>query len=270
MEGKKDSKGQRETAGMVKDTALLISENRPLFEASLLIARSEKVVTAAYLLTEHIEPLEPIRGRMRDLSLELLKDINMAGRAMFAAGMTERLSSLTLVLGELSALIDVAVLSRMISEGNGALLKRELSGLREMLGQISGAISERMAFPDDLFNLPEMPELKTIPGKLPPRGGAPTPGIGEIHKGQKERNVLYRTSPHEGKSEDNGDAHANRRELILKLVRKEKLLSIKDIYGFFTGVSEKTIQRELTRMVSEGVLARKGDKRWSKYALSGE
>ncbi|MDP3957958.1 MAG: DeoR family transcriptional regulator [bacterium] len=269
MEGKKDNKGQNESNSIIKDTSLLNAENSPPFLASLLVKRSEKVATAAYLLTEHIEADEPLRGRIRSLSLELLKDMNAMGKSVFSPGAAERGSCLAFLIGEVVALIDIAVLSRLISEGNGALLKKELSWLREMLQQISDAVVERAAFPKDLF---EASGIGGAPEKLLARANIPAPKDFLPYKGQKERTVLYGASTGnrpEGRHEPNGAKQADRREVILKLVRKEKLLSIKDIYGFFTGVSEKTIQRELTKMVGEGVLVRKGDKRWSKYALAG-
>ena len=42
---------------------------------------------------------------------------------------------------------------------------------------------------------------------------------------------------------------------------------IKDIVMSITGCSEKTIQRELSALVAQGVLKKIGEKRWSRYEL---
>lgn len=58
-----------------------------------------------------------------------------------------------------------------------------------------------------------------------------------------------------------------RREAILEVVRKHGDVGIKDIGDVVGGCSQKTLQRELTALVTEGVLLKKGERRWSRYSL---
>jgi predicted HTH transcriptional regulator len=48
-------------------------------------------------------------------------------------------------------------------------------------------------------------------------------------------------------------------------VVENKAVSIKDIRTAITGCSEKTIQRELANLISQGLIKREGERRWSVY-----
>ena len=52
-----------------------------------------------------------------------------------------------------------------------------------------------------------------------------------------------------------------------EIQRLEIIRVIKEVSNIVPDVSEKTIQRELLNLVSEGVLKKTGEKRWSKYSL---
>ncbi len=59
-----------------------------------------------------------------------------------------------------------------------------------------------------------------------------------------------------------------RRDGILAVLKSKGPSYIKDISLVVRDVSEKTIQRELSALVSEGVVKRKGDRRWTTYELA--
>ncbi|MBU2104065.1 hypothetical protein KKD81_01840 [Patescibacteria group bacterium] len=59
-----------------------------------------------------------------------------------------------------------------------------------------------------------------------------------------------------------------RREAIMAVLSSKGPSYIKDISMVIRDVSEKTIQRELSLLVSDGVVVRKGDRRWTTYELS--
>lgn len=76
---------------------------------------------------------------------------------------------------------------------------------------------------------------------------------------------------YKGHSRDKGQKDAEtligqkRTALILDCVRKGNGVSIKEISLVVRGCSEKTIQRELNSMIEQGVVIRKGERRWSTY-----
>lgn len=58
-----------------------------------------------------------------------------------------------------------------------------------------------------------------------------------------------------------------RRERILSIIKDSGDATIKDIARVITDCSEKTIQRELISLIKDNVIARDGERRWSKYRL---
>lgn len=59
-----------------------------------------------------------------------------------------------------------------------------------------------------------------------------------------------------------------RREAILSVLKSKGPSYIKDISTVIRDVSEKTIQRELAVLVSEGAITRTGERRWTTYTLA--
>lgn len=69
-----------------------------------------------------------------------------------------------------------------------------------------------------------------------------------------------------GAISDNRDE--NRSQNVLSIIRgKGGKATIKDISTLIRGVSEKTVQRELSALVASGALRREGQRRWSSYVL---
>jgi hypothetical protein len=58
-----------------------------------------------------------------------------------------------------------------------------------------------------------------------------------------------------------------RRQKIIDEIKVKKEVTIKDLTDKFTDISEKTIQRELIKMVEDQILLKQGERRWSKYSL---
>ena len=45
-------------------------------------------------------------------------------------------------------------------------------------------------------------------------------------------------------------------------------MGIRDIASFVIGCSEKTVQRELASLISDGLIKKEGEKRWSRYFVA--
>jgi hypothetical protein len=58
---------------------------------------------------------------------------------------------------------------------------------------------------------------------------------------------------------------SDRTATILQYVKQNMGVSIKDIRAQVPGCSEKTIQRELTALIGQGLIKREGERRWSVY-----
>ncbi len=119
------------------------------------------------------------------------------------------------------------------------------------------------------------PEKVTVPASAPrlhlerlhlaetPRS-TPTPR--PVFEAPRPRVAEVREDTSFGRARSEGDRD-DRRKIILALIKQKPSLTVKDIVKSIPQVSEKTIQRELLAMVSEGTLLKKGERRWSTYSL---
>lgn len=60
----------------------------------------------------------------------------------------------------------------------------------------------------------------------------------------------------------------DRHNAILSVIKNKGNASIKDISMLIRGVSEKTIQRELSVLIGAGEVLKKGERRWSTYSIA--
>lgn len=59
----------------------------------------------------------------------------------------------------------------------------------------------------------------------------------------------------------------DRKTHVLNVIRDKGEATIKDITEVISDCSEKTIQRELTNLIKDNLIAREGERRWSRYKL---
>jgi len=167
------------------------------------------------------------------------------------------------------ALIDAAILPPMLAR---EALSRELLALSSVLSiaRINGTLSvmnadliareaqlflqEIAAYEAPRVFLEEVPTLASLSNQQPreSKNESKPPKVSKGHIRQIKDNPQKDT----------------RREAILAVIGGRGTVYIKDIAKVVRGVSEKTVQRELASLVAEGVVARKGERRWTLYSLA--
>lgn len=98
------------------------------------ILKLEKLVAALYLITNNLNDFEPVKWRLRDIGLSLLSYTDVPHYS---------LGHLSVSLGRLLSLIDLARLNPGVSQMNFDILKQEFLALRE--GINSNPDSHKMA-----------------------------------------------------------------------------------------------------------------------------
>ena len=94
--------------------------------------KAEKLTTALYLVTDILSDKEPMKWRVRETGVETLSDIMVAG----VANASERVSNLRDVMRKIEkivAFLDVAQSTRMMTEMNASMLKKEYVALKESI-----------------------------------------------------------------------------------------------------------------------------------------
>ncbi len=263
------------------------SDNSPIIKADIdlifagdsyglfVFKKTEKLVTAIYLLTGLMSDKEPMKEKLRGLATEfLLSALEMSERIWGEESFQKNLIRL---ICEISAFFDIAERTKMVSKMNYTILMNELKNLSNFLITSSTNYSSaKIAFEPNLFdgNYNYMPDQGTASFTDQILNGNFAKGI-PIYKGQIElkdnsKNTADQKMPNINQKvekkvvKDKG----NRQETIISMLKGGLKLTIKDFAKNIKGCSEKTIQRELIDMVSKGVLKKEGERRWSKYFLA--
>jgi len=230
---------------------------------SYMLKRAEKLSAALYLITDFLSDTEPIKWALREKAVDLISDISLAE----SAPLSDRLDILDVVsrtIREITTLISIARVSRMVSEMNSDIMLGGYGDLSESLGGHSRVISTADTIVSNILS-------EDGAGKLPfPENKRHL--IGQSAQSMRHGGEKVMTNSTKGQNQnsdvkDKAAGRDSRRESIISLIRKHGVVTIKDISTVISGCSEKTIQRELVSLVKDNVLKREGERRWSRYSL---
>jgi hypothetical protein len=162
----------------------------------------------------------------------------------------------------LSSVLAIARTGGLLSSMNIELITREAHSL---LQEVS-LYEEPLLSLEDSLSLSDIAKKALKNETLPnvrPQGNARSP----VRKEPSDRPA--RVKGHIKDTEGVNDIRIkDRREAVMSVIKNKGTTSIKDISTVIRGVSEKTIQRELLTLISEGLVIKSGERRWSTYSLS--
>jgi predicted HTH transcriptional regulator len=118
-------------------------------------------------------------------------------------------------------------------------------------------LAEIAAYEEPRLFLDESPTLASLAKEAQKEGG-----------GKKIVERKIHSPVHKGHQSDRPIVANERRQAILSVIKDKGTVHIKDISTVVREISEKTIQRELSKLVQEGALTRSGDRRWTVYSLA--
>lgn len=245
--------------------------------------KGQKLTQAVYLVTSLLPDSEPLKWRLRDTALDALSDVsvlqptglNPLDQNHFGSnGQLSPLFKVTVLeaattkIDQIISWLEVALSGNFSSDLNLALVRQEYLDFNVLLKErvkTTGLNKLVHLNNEDLLGPNPTNEIKKLPEGLP-KDLSYKPENNSI--GQKDtKNVSYQKLSHlPHKSRD--VAKDSRRSLIISFLKGKDWTSIKDISDAIGGCSAKTIQRELSDLVQQGVLKKKGDRRWSRYILS--
>src|SRR3989344_3942074 len=230
--------------------------------------KTNKLVTALFIVTDMIDKNEPLRNKLRTLGMEVVSDINF------------NLQNTSKKVSDIISFLDIAVAINLISPMNHGILKKEFSLLND---SIKDATDTRTSWLEE-FLLPSLEPNSPHPDPLliKERGDSISKGHGRI--GVQKGSTLMKALSDRANNMSNINAPTKinfdmlkkeRRFNIIKIIKGNNgSATIKDIREKInigqsgeSIVSEKTLQRELLSMVQDGVLEKTGKKSWSRYFL---
>lgn len=261
--------------------------------ANLIANKSERLVTAMYLVTDLLHDDEPIKRSLRKNGVTLLSSMNALAQIEVKDRLTEYKLSLKATT-EVISLLHVATSTGIVSQMNGEILMRGFRTLETMLHKKQFAISADMLMaPHE--EAPENLMAQTVESFSSSYDVITAHKTSyEEKKTRDQREVVIKDKntetsksvsyePVQGKTLKIATAFSpqpkpqlsssfqmrkqSRKDQILSLFVPGVDVSIKDISARIKGCSEKTIQRELNALLYSNKIERIGEKRWSRYVL---
>lgn len=259
----------------LKDTALSVNSSSSPMSFNLSYIKTNKLVTALYMVTDIMDTSEPIRHKLRFLGGEVISDIN--GLKFF--NRTDHQIEVKRKISEIISFLDIASAVFMISTMNAEVLKREFTELQKALDNSSKKsiwLSDFLSEEKVEKNMTEDAEHLRIGVQ---KGSTLLKALKDIAMSDRmsDKVSIMSNRNYKGQMEilnkTKDDLKKKRREEIIYIIKNNnKEATISDIKNKATGAlvscGEKTIQRELISMVLDNVLEKSGSKRWSKYFLT--
>ena len=204
--------------------------------------KAERLAKAIHLITPAFAESPSLKNRIDAVAVSLIDAAIL--------GSPSARSSLARELLALSSILSLAQSGGLLSPMNAELISREAQLF----------LHEVAAYKEPRVLLEDAPTLAQMMQSL---------GATETSRQHHSAHVSLPASRpiYKGHIKDNGKPNG-RKESILSIIKDKGQASIKDISLRIQGVSEKTIQRELQALVAQGLVLKRGNRRWSSYSLA--
>lgn len=220
--------------------------------------RAKKLTTAIYLVTNLIPQTDPLRQATREMSIKLLSSVGLSANGLSFTQIATEVSSLCRKILEM---LEIAYFSGYVSEMNFSVLKGEFD---VFANEIIGYQSPQASLDQESLKV----EFLKKPLSLNSQTFSRPKGQNRHGQNTAQKQAVLQSpvqqvetkKPIEVKKE-------SRRETILSIIKMKGAVGIKDISAVIVDCSEKTVQRELHALVSDGTLKKSGDRRWSVYSF---
>lgn len=259
-----------------------------------LATRSQKIVTAVYMLTDFLDQHDPMRLLMRENATHIMRDLF----SLIHSPKASRVSELSAVVNSLFAqdsYLSVVYDNGFISDMNYNVVSSEVNRLQnDVKSQITKSLPydkkknnnvsiRDFSFGDSFFGetkrqvstkAPSVKSELVIKDKNEPDVNVKKTSIQSpvfVTKKVLTREALketYAKSVKQKIAPKASTAKEQRKENILKILKQKRNASINDICALFKDCSSKTIQRDLSDLIESGMVIKEGSRRWSTYNLS--
>ncbi|MDB5187798.1 MAG: seg [Candidatus Kaiserbacteria bacterium] len=219
---------------------------------------AERLVSATYLITKHIDHEEPIRHSLRESTILILDSILNMRDALRTVG-ADSVSKVESEIRRTISMIRILAVSGFVSFENADILSDAFDELGSFIEN-----ARRSTLSESIHLSRE--ELSDV--RYGSNTNYSTPSIKDIIKDtnstKDEVSVMSNSVPY---TPPKPQSKGNRSEAIFAILKEQGLSGIKDIAIHIPEYSEKMIQRELFNLVSQGLVVKSGSKRWSTYSV---
>jgi hypothetical protein len=240
-----------------------------------LQSKTQKIVTALYMVSDLIPAKDPIRKELRFQAVttsSLLASLAVQSPSRARKTITETQNYIDTIIN----LLKVSVSVGFVSDMNFKIIVDSLIFVRDDLNQKYALLNKESATSSSFHNRgvqefvlpdfiskdtsPHTPQKKASEGETPKTKPVVVKDTRSIILKDKMSVIKDMVVSDKGLSQ--------REERIIAIITEKKEVSVSDVSTEFPEISEKTIQRMLIKLVEEGKLGKTGEKRWSRYSLA--
>jgi predicted transcriptional regulator len=227
-----------------------------------VLKKTEKIVTALYLVTNLIKDNDPLKWEIRERCMSLISSTV----ALASIDSQEKNTFMRFFLSsilETRTFVNISLGSHIISKMNAELIIDEIDALVIHIKDRAMDDASRAGYVlSKSFFATESPSRTDDKGQVKTdERKPPTSFSGKINQSVSFRNMPKNNTSIKDSSKD------SRKTSIIELLKKQPHQTIKDIVKDIPNCSTKTVQRELSNLVNSGVIKKEGDRRWSRYSL---
>ncbi len=227
--------------------------------------KTEKILAALYLVTNFLSTQEPLKWELREIGLSILSNV-MSLKDALPSQKDELCVSIKSSIFEMVSLLEIAHFAGFISSMNFEILKKEFVTLLDSILSTKKSL-ESFILPNNFFTDDSQDQSTETTNT---QRVFDTKGVKDKNTVEAKR-VNLKGQNHKKDTDTLGRVEikkTSRQETIMDLLKKKKEIMVKDVSAVVNDCSEKTLQRELLFMVSQGILKKEGERRWSKYSLA--
>lgn len=222
-----------------------------------LFKKVERISLALYMATNHLSDSVSLKASIRNVSDLLIKDIILfnSGHSSFVAS-----DKLLQDFLEIKTLLSLSVGSGLINQNNVHILLDEINRIGREIENHKDSFVGESEFKKSFF---VVESKQSLPSTSEPKNTY------KGHKGHSEskpQQIVAQTTRPSPPAQTSSQTNS-RTEEILKIIKDNGKVTIKDISNQIINCSEKTIQRELIKMVSLNQIKKEGERRWSTYSI---
>jgi DNA-binding transcriptional ArsR family regulator len=205
--------------------------------------KAEQLAKAIHLIAPAFSESVSLKNKIDTIALDVMD--------LAALPLGSVRTKLSRELLTLSSILSIARTNGLLSSMNADIITRETHNL----------LQEIADYEEPRIFLGDVPTLANI---------AKNAFVKEPEKNQNSsstKRIIHNSTKSRATANDKGHIK-DRREALLDILKNKQKASIKDISTLIRDVSEKTIQRELSALIDEGVVLKQGERRWSTYSVA--
>lgn len=250
----------------------------------------KKITEALYRITDLFPDKEPLKWALRNEGIQIFKLFSLFVNKTDFSGKFSCFEKIPSKINQIACILELASLNSFAANINFEVIKREYENINNIIMN-SKFIPHPLEDIDDLkLNLPighkmssslmsDNSDIKNLIGVNNGDNNENEIVFKEKDTEDKEKNkedgIAAKENVHvdrQNKNKDNIEIKdlSERAGKIISIIKEKenKKAGINEIFNSFRGISKKTIQRELTKLVFMGYLQMDGVKRWRIYKLS--